>query len=442
MSRIARILIVLLVVGVGVGEAKDRGPERIPIVFVHGNGDDAAKWIGTIWLFESNGYPANRLYSIRFTNPQARTDDTKEEPFRSSTSDAAKQLREYVAQVIAETHSQKVALVGSSRGGMTIRNYLMHGGSASVEYAVLCGTPNHGVMATDENLNGEFNGKGPYLQALNHPGTDGEEVVAGVKMMTLRSDSLDKYAQPTGIGLGMPQRMTGIGYDGPALKGAENVVLAGLDHRELAFQPRAFAEMYRFITGGAPRTLSVTPEKAPRISGLVTAFAGPIATNQSLAGAHLRVYAIGGDGAQGTPVYEITTTADGKWGPMRAAPGKEYCFALEFEGRHVRYYKAPIPRSTALLNLRFKPAPAEPELQAQTRYVLIERPQGYFSRDRDPVLIEGKVAPEEPGGLPLRDAFLAAVAGDGTKVSLRGEAMVVRGSSDLGKDLPIVDFLW
>jgi len=52
-----------------------------PVVFVHGNGDDASKWVPVIWLFESNGYPANRLFSIRFTDPAGRADDTKPEPF-------------------------------------------------------------------------------------------------------------------------------------------------------------------------------------------------------------------------------------------------------------------------------------------------------------------------------------------------------------------------
>ncbi len=142
----------------------------MPVVFVHGNGDDSAKWIGVIWLWESNGYPKDRLYAIRFTNPSARSDDTQEEPSRSSTAFAENELSAFVDRVLAETHSSKVALVGSSRGGMTIRNYLEHGGAEHVAYAVLCGSPNHGVTATDANLNGEFNGKGTYLQGLNHVG--------------------------------------------------------------------------------------------------------------------------------------------------------------------------------------------------------------------------------------------------------------------------------
>jgi triacylglycerol lipase len=419
-----------------------------PIIFVHGNGDDAAKWIGIIWLFESNGYAPDKLFAIRFTDPVARTSDVKEEPYRSSTIDAAAELSAFVTRVLLQTHSKQVALIGSSRGGLTIRNYLLHGGSGNVSYAILCGTPNHGVVASDANPDSEFNGKGHFLQALNHPAGDGSEVVAGVKMMTLRSDKLDKYAQPTAIAFGAPQTATGIGYDGPELRGADNVTLAGADHRELAFQPRAFAEMFKFITGGAPQTLSVTPEKSPIVSGLITGFANGVPTNQPLEGVHLRVYAVQhGSALETGAAYDITTTADGKWGPFQVAPDQEYDFDLEYQGRHVRYYKARIPRSTALLNLRFAPVP-DKEGSAQSNepnHILISRPEGYFSRDRDPVLIDGKQSVDEPNGLPLNDSFIANLPVSGTKyvtVTLRSETIEVHPSTDFTHDLPIVDFLW
>ena len=48
-----------------------------PIVFVHGNGDTAALWQTTIWRFESNGWPRERLYAINVPYPLARDDDTQ-----------------------------------------------------------------------------------------------------------------------------------------------------------------------------------------------------------------------------------------------------------------------------------------------------------------------------------------------------------------------------
>jgi lipase (class 2) len=36
----------------------------VPIVFVHGDSDQAAIWQTAIWRFESNGYPRDRLFAI------------------------------------------------------------------------------------------------------------------------------------------------------------------------------------------------------------------------------------------------------------------------------------------------------------------------------------------------------------------------------------------
>ena len=74
-----------------------------PIIFVHGNGDDATKWLPVIWLFETNGYPADRLFAIRFTDPNARRDNSQEEAFRSSTTDQAAELSALVTRVLLET---------------------------------------------------------------------------------------------------------------------------------------------------------------------------------------------------------------------------------------------------------------------------------------------------------------------------------------------------
>ena len=54
----------------------DAPPDPMPpIVFVHGNGDTAALWMTTVWRFESNGWPRDRLHAIDFANPNARDSD-------------------------------------------------------------------------------------------------------------------------------------------------------------------------------------------------------------------------------------------------------------------------------------------------------------------------------------------------------------------------------
>src|ERR1035437_4437677 len=58
-----------------------------PIVFVHGNGDSAALWQTTIWRFESNGWPRERLFALQQPYPLARDVDSKEQAGRSSTAE-------------------------------------------------------------------------------------------------------------------------------------------------------------------------------------------------------------------------------------------------------------------------------------------------------------------------------------------------------------------
>jgi triacylglycerol lipase len=186
---IALLLILLLAAG-GTAAA-----DQLPIVFVHGNGDWAALWSTTIWRFESNGYDPDRLFAVNMANPSAPGDDTKAGENRSNTIDQAAQLASFVTRTLLTTGADKVILVGSSRGGNTIRNYVKFaGGYASTALAVLCGTPNHGVYAAPAALNSEWNGMGNFLARLNAV----SEVHPAVQFVTTRSDKNDKYAQPTG----------------------------------------------------------------------------------------------------------------------------------------------------------------------------------------------------------------------------------------------------
>ena len=67
------------------------------VVFVHGNGDSSALWINNIWRFEANGYKRNQLFAIDFAYPNARRDDAKPEPFRSSAEEQMKELAAFVS---------------------------------------------------------------------------------------------------------------------------------------------------------------------------------------------------------------------------------------------------------------------------------------------------------------------------------------------------------
>ena len=276
-----------------------------PIVFVHGNGDTAALWHTLMWRFEANGWPRDRLHAIDVPYPNARDDDAKPQAGRSSTAEHAQFLADEVAAVRSKTGAEKVILVGNSRGGYAIRNYVQNkGGDAFVSHAILGGTPNHGVWANDKRPNNEgseFFGNGAFLKQLNSPkNVAGDEIIGPVKWLTLRSDNNDKFAQPDGAWLGLKGTATGVSFDGPALKGATNIVLPARDHRETSFHPDAFAQTWQFITGSTPSTLAIPPEKIAILNGKISALGiagvGDFVTNVPLAGATLDVFAVNAEG--------------------------------------------------------------------------------------------------------------------------------------------------
>lgn len=379
-------------------------PAPPPVVFVHGNGDSAALWTTTIWRFESNGWPRDRLLAIDLPYPLARDEDNVAQAGRSSTTEQAQFLAAQVDQLLARTGATQVVLVGNSRGGNTIRNYVQnHGGAAKVSAAVLGGTPNHGVWALKEfRPNSEFNGVGPFLVGLNAPkGSAGDEVTPGLRWMTIRSDDNDKFAQPDGVWIGMKGKPTNVSFDGPALKGAKNVVLPQRDHREVSFHPQAFAQTYEYITGRAPATLAVTAEAQPVLDGTLSGLGPGGPTNLPLVGATIEVYAVdAATGArQGGPRHRKTIGEDGRWGPFAADSRTAYEFVISAPGYATTHvYRSPFPRSSSVVNLRAERL-AEADKGAAS-VVTLTRPRGYFGLPRDRVVLDGMdPAPGIPPGV-------------------------------------------
>ncbi|OPZ00925.1 hydrolase [Bradyrhizobium sacchari] len=370
-----------------------------PILFVHGNGDYDALWMTALWRMESNGIARDRMMAINFTDPLARSDDKVEQPNRSSTEDQRRELAAAITELKRRTGAPRVALVGSSRGGNAIRNVIRNGGAGDVSHAVLCGTPNHGVFATDDQPNNEFNGRGPFLRGLN----EGEsEVTPGVAFLTLRSDGLDKYAQSDGRLIGKPGTPTNVTAEGPELKGATNLVLGALDHREVAFHPRAFREIYKFIAGREPQRIAIVPEQSVRLNGLVTGTPGGVPTNRPVTGATVEIFRVDPDTGErkGSAVHSAKTGADGRWGPAQVDPSWSLEFVLRApEAPTTHIYRSPFPRSSDVVHLR--PArPLGPSDKDAGGIVIMSRPRGYFGLPRDVVLFDGKEPADVKSGVP------------------------------------------
>lgn len=381
-----------------------------PIVFVHGNGDSAALWQTTLWRFESNGWPRTHLHAIDIPYPLARDDDSKAQPGRSSAAENMAYLKAEVDKVRQATGADKVVLMGNSRGGNAIRNYIQNGGgAATVSHAILGGTPNHGVwsIAGFREAN-EFAGTGPFLKGLNAPkNAAGDEVTGPVKWMTVRSDRNDKFAQPDGLWIGMAGKPTGVTFAGPELKGATNVVIPRIDHRETSFSPAAFDAAYRFITGQTPRAAAIFAEARPVLNGQVSGLGvnpadpktGNFANNLPLAGASVTVFAVDPlTGARNGPAaHQKTVGADGLWGPFNAAPNTFYEFEVSAPGYAIAHiYRSPFARSSPLVHIRAERL-ADADKGAGA-VVAFTRPRGYFDPARDAIVLDG--ATTLPGVTP------------------------------------------
>jgi len=420
--------------------------ELPPIVFVHGNGDSASIWQTVLWRFESNGWPRERLHAIDLPYPLARDDDTRAQPGRTSTAEHMAFLKAEVDKVLKATGARQVVLVGNSRGGYAIRNFIRNGGGDRVvSHAVLGGTPNHGVWAVKEFLpNSEFNGTGPFLTALNAPvNAAGDEVAGPVKWMTIRSDGNDKFAQPDGMWIGRRGQPTHVTAAGPELKGATNVVLPRVDHRETSFSPAAFAATFQFLTGRAPATQAIVPEPVAVLSGKVSGLglspvdpaSGNFANNLPLPGAQLAVYAVDPSTGErrGAALLEQVVGADGRWGPLRADPKAHLEFVVAAPGYATTHiYRSPFPRSSSLVNLR-------PERIAQAdrsapALAILTRPRGYFDPARDRMSFDGQSPP--PGALPGAGVSSSRIRPAGPPRTLVAE---FNGERVVGRSWPLAD---
>jgi len=421
-----------------------------PIVFLHGNGDTAALWLTTVWRFESNGWPPERLHAIDMPCPLARDDDGIAQPGRSSSDDARRCVADAVEQACRRHGVAQVVLIANSRGGFAVRNFIANGGAAQVSHAILGGTPNHGVWADAGFRPGnEFNGAGPFLQRLNAGDGDGDETTPGPRWMTVRSDANDKYAQPDGLWIGAPGRPTGVGADSPALRGAHNVVIAGIDHRETSFGPAAFDAMWRFLTGRAPATLQPTPsdgaiELAGTVSGLHPQAA--VHDNLPLAGATVEVHATDPATGErvGAPLYRGTVGRDGAWGPLSTDSRTPLEFVVDAPGHGTTHvYRSPFARSSSLVHLRaMRLADVDADADAAPAadrdalaLVQLSRPRGYFGVPRDRVLLDG----HPPAGLPPGVAGLSLAAVKVTDTAGRAVAAEFNGERIVGRAWPCAD---
>jgi hypothetical protein len=220
--------------------------------------------------------------------------------------------------------------------------------------------------------------------------------------MAIRSDKNDKYSQPDGRYIGFPGKPTGVSYDSSELRGARNVILDGVDHRETAFHKLAFAAQYAFIAGKPAGTLFIAQEPLPTLSGRVTGMASGLYTNIAVEGAEVEVYDVDaktGERRNAKPVHRKVTGADGVWGPFVGRSDAYYEFQLTMAGQPITHtYRSPFLRSSDVVHLR--PEPFAKGEEGSGAVVVMSRPRGYFGVGRDKFSLDGKVPPGITDGVP------------------------------------------
>jgi triacylglycerol lipase len=330
-------------------------------------------------------------------------------------------LKAEVDKVLKATGASKVVLVGNSRGGNTIRNYVQNGGGAAVVSHVVLGGNAGARHLGREGLRTTASSPAPALHAAAQCAEERRTATrsrARVKWLTIRSDNNDKYAQPDGVWIGKPGKPTGIGFEGPALKGATNVVLPRVDHRETSFSPAAFAATWQFLTGQAPRSTGIAAEANVVLNGRAIG-----AENLALNGATVTVFAVDpATGARlGDAVHTKSIGADGRWGPFKARGGTAYEFVLATPSSGTTHiYRSPFPRSGNFVHLR--PERITPADNGASSVVVFTRPRGYFDAQRDTMRFDGK---SPPAGVPPKGAGVSTsrlrLEGGGAPRAVTGE---------------------
>ena len=215
----------------------------------------------------------NQLFAIDFSYPSARRDDSKPQPFRSSTEDQMKELAAFVAQVQKATRRRKVALIASSRGGNAVRNYLKNGGGAEF------GEPRRAVRHAQQ-------GHRDLRHAAGRQRVQRRRAVPqGAQRRRRRPDRRRRDdGDPLRQGTTSTPSPTAASSARPASRPASattrrSCAAPGTSSSTASITARwrstssPSPRMYEFITGKPPATLFIAQEPMPMLNGRVTGIA-------------------------------------------------------------------------------------------------------------------------------------------------------------------------
>ena len=196
------------------------GPERNPIVFVHGFNSTALTWDTMLGRFEAAGWTSDQLVAWSYNSYQ-------------SNETTAGQLSDLIDDVLAQTGATHVDLVTHSMGGLSSRYYVKTlGGDARVDAWVSLGGPNHGTQTASGCFVTscvEMRPGSRFLNALNRK----DETPGAPRYAT--------WWSPCDVVI-LPQNST-------PLDGAENTQTGCLSHADLHQDAGVFEEVRAWVAG-------------------------------------------------------------------------------------------------------------------------------------------------------------------------------------------------
>jgi pimeloyl-ACP methyl ester carboxylesterase len=263
-----------------------------PVVFVHGGSGSGAQFDTQALRLTSNGYPAGRIAVHEY-------DST----FGTNTMDEVLAgLEQLIDELLDETGADGVDLLGHSLGTTVSHNYLNSSPARAADVA-------HYV-----NIDGRT--------AAAPPG------------------DVDTLA------------VWGEGDQARQIVGAQNYYAPHQSHVQVATSAETFAQIYKFLTGRAPKTTDVVRERGRiRLSGEANVFP----QNLGADGFTLRIFEIDrrtGEREHRRPEATFKIGPDGGWGPFKAHAGGRYEFALtRTDGSVHHVYFQPFLRSDHLVRL-------------------------------------------------------------------------------------------
>jgi predicted esterase len=276
--------------------------QKTPIVFVHGflaSGDTYEKQVKR---FTSNGYTLDEIYAFDYNSLDVLGNPIKD-------------LDKYIDEVLKKTKSDKVNLVGHSRGAALVYDYCN-------DYLRSKKIQNLVMLAGF--LQAKAAGTKAEISTLNIYSTDD-------KIVVLSGD----------------------------VKGADNLKLTGKDHYEVATCKETFERMFKFFNNNSqPSSLDIIPEESIILSGKAASFGENVARQ----GTTVEIYEI--DATSGFRINDSAnaiyqTDSKGNWGSFKGKTNTYYEFVVSnpsiINDRKVHYFREPFLRSDKLIYLRTFP---------------------------------------------------------------------------------------